>query len=145
MSFAHSGPSLVNQWNQRLDYVRPKVLFISPNRISMKRMCSGERSGKISAEQWCVTVHKTLRSGTHAGLNTQPSHLYLTLLSADGVSCGIAMCGKKNKQLISFLDCEKYSCYRHTSYTLTMNRQLLIVTIHCDGLRWRPGALVPML
>ena len=79
----------------------------------------------------------------YAGLKTKIIQLYLTLLSVDNTSCDITMCGKL-MQLISFLDCEKYSCYSHTSYILTMKCQLLTVITCRDGLRWRPGTLSPM-
>lgn len=80
----------------------------------------------------------------YAGLKTQATQLYLTLLSADNVSCDITTCGNKIRQLISFLDCEKYIGYSDISYIL-MKFQLLIVTTRCDAVRWRFGTLIPML
>lgn len=45
----------------------------------------------------------------NAELKTQVTQLYLTPSSADSIFCDITMCGSKLMQLISFLDCEKYS------------------------------------
>lgn len=45
----------------------------------------------------------------NAELKTQVAQLYLTHSTADNIFCDITMCDSKLMQLISFLDCEKYS------------------------------------
>ena len=75
-----------------------------------------------------IDVHEIMWSVMHAGLHIKAIQLYLTLLAAGNTSCDITMYGNKLMQLISFLDCEKYSYYSHISYILTMKCQLLTVT-----------------
>lgn len=75
-----------------------------------------------------IDVHEIMWSVMYAGLQTKVIQLQLTLLAVDNTSCDITMCGNKLMQLISFLDCEKYSYYSHILYILTMKCQLLTVT-----------------